>query len=70
MKKDKLHDIPKAFPVDIKVKKQTKEERKQSAKELLDIMLNFGDISKDEYETELDKTIIEIEEEFENSTQK
>ena len=70
MKKDKLHDIPKAFPVDIKVKKQTKEERKQSAKELLDIMLSFGDISKDEYETELNKTIIEIEEEFENSTQK
>lgn len=70
MKKDKLHDIPKAFPVDIKVKKQTKEERKQSAKELLDIMLSFGDLSKDEYETELNKTIIEIEEEFENSTQK
>ena len=70
MKKDKLHDIPKAFPVDIKVKKQTKEERKQSAKELLDIMLSFGDLSKDEYETELNKTIIEIEAEFENGTQK
>ncbi len=70
MKKDKLHDIPKAFPVDIKVKKQTKEERKQSAKELLDIMLSFGDISKEEYETELNKMIIEIEEEFENGTQK
>ena len=65
MKKDKLHDIPKAFPVDIKVKNQTKEERKQSAKELLDIMLSFGDITKDEYKEELNKMILEIEEEFE-----
>lgn len=70
MKKDKLHDIPKAFPMNIKVKKQTKEEKKQSAKELLDIMLSFGDISKVEYENELNKIILEIDEEFENGTQK
>lgn len=64
MKNNKLHDIPKAFPVNIKVKKQTKEERKQSAKKMLDMMLYFGDISKKDYELELNKMELEIEKEF------
>ena len=70
MKKDKLHDIPKAFPVDIKVKKQTKEERKQSTKELLDIMLEFGDISKEEYDILFNEEMNKLEEEYKYSTQK
>lgn len=65
MKKDKLHDIPKAFPDnERKVKPQTKEERKESLKKLLNIMLELQEIDKNTYEEMYKEGIEEIEKEF------
>ena len=62
---DKLHDIPKAFPdPDRKVRPQTKEERKESLKKLLDAMLFFNDINQEEYKKMYKKGVKDIEEEF------
>ena len=62
---DKLHDIPKAFPdTDRIVKPQTKEERKECLRKLLDAMLYFNDINKKEYKEMYKKGIKDIEEEF------
>ena len=65
MKRDKIHDIPKAFPDNSrKVKPQTKEERLESMKQLLDIMLHFKDIDKKTYEKMYEEEKKEIEKEF------
>lgn len=65
MKRDKIHDIPKAFPDNKrKVKPQTKEERLESMKQLLDIMLHFKDIDKKTYEKMYEEEKKEIEKEF------
>lgn len=65
MKRDKIHDIPKAFPDNSrKVKPQTKEERLESMKQLLDIMLQFKDIDKKTYKKMYEEGKKEIEKEF------
>ena len=65
MKRDKIHDIPKAFPDNSrKVKPQTKEERLESMKQLLDIMLHFKDIDKKTYKKMYEEGKKEIEKEF------
>lgn len=65
MKRDKIHDIPKAFPDNKReVKPQTKEERLESMKQLLDIMLQFKDIDKKTYEKMYEEGKKEIEKEF------
>lgn len=65
MKQDKMHDIPRAFPdSERKVKSQTKEERIKSLEQLLNVMLEFKDIDKKQYEEIYVKELEKIEEEF------
>lgn len=65
MKQDKIHDIPRAFPDgERKVKPQTKEERIKSLEQLLNVMLEFKDIDKKQYEEIYVKEVEKIEEEF------